>query len=117
VATFVLVPIQFGFVARVMKVRLAEMLATVYPAVIGSVVMAGVVWAARAVLVPSAVPKVIVMVALIALGVVVYVATIWIVGRRALRRLLRLVREGLFARGGRRGTAPVPATIDATEPG
>jgi PST family polysaccharide transporter len=116
VATFVLVPIQFGFVARVMNVRAGEMLRTVYPAVASSAVMALVVWAARMLLVSTAVPRLIVLIALIALGVVTYVAVVWMVGRRAVRRLIRLFREGLLSRGGGRGRpqAPVPQ-VDPNE--
>jgi PST family polysaccharide transporter len=110
VATLILVPIQFGFVGRVMSVRAAEMITTVAPAVVGSAVMAAVVWGARTLLARTAAPALIVLVVLIGLGVVTYAATVWVVARGAVRRLIRLVREGLLARGaGRgRGQSPVP---------
>jgi PST family polysaccharide transporter len=110
IATLILVPIQFGFVARVMNVRAGERIATVYPAVIGSAVMAVVVWAARTMLTSVGLPTLVMLVVLIALGVVTYVGTVWFVARRAIRRLVRLIREGLLTRGGGRGRpqAPVP---------
>jgi O-antigen/teichoic acid export membrane protein len=116
VATLVLVPIQFGFVGRVMKIRATEMLMTVYPAVVGSVVMAAVVWGARTLLAATSVPNFIVLVVLIALGALTYAATVWIVARRAVRRLVRLIREGLLTRGGGRGRAQTPMPqVDPTE--
>jgi PST family polysaccharide transporter len=114
VATFLLVPIQFGFVARVMNIRAGEMLATVYPAVAGSAVMALVVWGVRTTLAALAVPRAIVLIVLIAVGVVTYLATVWLVARRAVRRLVRLIREGLLARGGGRGRPQ--ATVPQVDP-
>jgi hypothetical protein len=72
--------------------------------------MAAVVWGARTLLARTAAPALIVLVVLIGLGVVTYAATVWVVARGAVRRLIRLVREGLLARGaGRgRGQSPVP---------
>ena len=84
-ATIVLVPMHFAFVRRVMNIRMTEVFATVYPAVVGTTIMTLAVRGRCAT--PLSVPSLLVLVALIVLGALTYVATVWLVAPGAIGRL------------------------------
>jgi PST family polysaccharide transporter len=101
IATAILTPIEFGFVTRVIGVRVHELVRALSPSVVGSAVMALVVWSIRQGLLALGLPKLVVLIVLIVAGIVSYLAAVWVLQRRALRRLVALVRGGLFSRSGR----------------
>lgn len=93
VVTAVLMPVQYGFVAHVLRVTAREMWATAYPIVIGCAVMTTVVGAAKWALMDIGAPKIITLVILVALGVVLYGTIMWTIQRQVIVRLLQIIRE------------------------
>lgn len=95
-ATAVLVPVQYQFIARVAKVTVSELWDAVSPGVIGCAVMAAVVVPVMWTLNGTGLAKAAVLALLVALGTVVYAAVIWGVQRQAVLRLRGIVLEALF---------------------
>ncbi|HET8679350.1 MAG TPA: lipopolysaccharide biosynthesis protein [bacterium] len=108
IATMVLTPIQWGFVARVIGVTVRDLWTAVSPSVIGSVAMTALVLPARLVLIESAVPKVVTLTVLVLLGVAAYGGITWVTQRQALIKLFRMLYET-------RGERPVPRLHKAEE--
>jgi len=96
VATAVLTPILYGFVARVLNVSVRDLWEAVYPAVLGSVLMAAVVWpVAWAAVEVLRLPSIIVLTLLVGLGASVYGGAVWLIQRDVLLGLIRILREAL----------------------
>ena len=93
VATVLLTPILYRYVARVTGVTLRELANALWPALAGCAVMVVVVAVAEQVLVNTVGPRIPTLVALIIIGVLVYAATIWFVRRDVVHELLGLLRE------------------------
>ena len=92
-ATAVLLPIQWGFVAKVMGLSVGDLWAAAFPSAAGCAVMAAAVLSARLALEGMAVPKIGAFAVLVTLGVAVYAAVMWIIQRQAVLRLVRIVGE------------------------
>ncbi len=110
VATAILVPVQYGFVARVLGVTMREVWSAVKSSLLGCAVMTvGVTLTARAFDVAD-VPKLVTLMLVVAVGVVVYSAVMLLTERQVVLRLVDMIRgAGGRARGRRLGEA------DATE--
>ncbi|MGQ0549336.1 MAG: lipopolysaccharide biosynthesis protein [Armatimonadota bacterium] len=93
VATMVLTPIQWGFVARVIGVTVRDIWAAIFPSVVGCAVMTAVVLPARIALIERAVPKSVTLTVLVLLGVATYGGITWMTQRQALIKLLRMLHE------------------------
>jgi O-antigen/teichoic acid export membrane protein len=93
IATAILAPIQWGFVARVLGVQVKELWAAIYPSVAGCVVMTAAVVPTLLVLAEARVPRAITLVLVVGLGVGVYGAMMWIVQRQAVIRLVGMMGE------------------------
>ena len=93
VATVLLTPILYRYVARVTGVSIRELVDALWPALTGCAVMLVVVAVAERILVGTIGPRIPTLVALIAIGVIVYAATIWFVRRDVVLELLSLMRE------------------------
>ncbi len=93
VATAILAPVQWGFVARVMGVRVRELWEAINPSVVGCAVMTVVVLLAHVLLGDLHTPRVVVLVALVLIGAGAYGAVMWTMQRQAVLRLVRMVGE------------------------
>ncbi len=93
IATMVLTPIQWGFVARVMNVTVRELWMAVFPSIAGCAVMTALVLPARLTLLTSGVPKTVTLTLLVLLGVVAYGGMMWIVQRDAIVKMVKMLRE------------------------
>ncbi len=103
VATAILAPILFRFVARVMGLTLREVWGAVYASVIGCATMAAVVgstmWALGG---ATGLPQVVMLALLVAIGAVVYAAVVWMVRPQAILGLITTVRDAAVRRRGPR---------------
>jgi O-antigen/teichoic acid export membrane protein len=93
VATVLLTPILYRYVARVTGISIRELVDALWPALTGCAVMVVVVAVAEQILVKTVGPRIPTLVALVAIGVIVYAATIWFVRRDVVLELLSLLRE------------------------
>jgi PST family polysaccharide transporter len=93
IVTMILAPVQFHLIARVINLTARDLLRVLWPAIVGSAVMGACVGAGRAALVAAGASKPVILVVLVSLGVIVYVGTLLVVKRDALRNMTRLVRD------------------------
>lgn len=101
VATIALAPVGYRLVLVATGVTLAEIGAAISPSVVGTLVMAAVVGPARWVLEAAGLPTLVVLTSLVALGVVTYGTTLWLVQRQATLGLIQVLRNALPGGGGR----------------
>ncbi len=92
VATVLLTPILYHYVARVVGLTIREMVDALAPSLIGCAAMGAAVGVAKWVLVETVGPRIPTLGALIVIGVVVYTAVIWFVRRDVVLELVDLVR-------------------------
>ncbi len=93
IATAILAPIQWRYVAPVLGVTVRELWAVIYPSVVGCAVMAAAVTSVKWVLADAGAPKIVSLVILVILGVAVYGAMTWTIQRQAVLKLVRMVSE------------------------
>jgi len=93
IATCVLTPLQFRFVARATGVTAGEMWDAIRAGVVGCAAMAAVVGPVSWMLRSTDLPKVVVLALLIALGALVYGGLIWTVYRQTVLDLLKMARQ------------------------
>ncbi len=103
VATAVLAPILFRFVARVMGLTLREVWRVVYPSVVSCAAMAAVVAPTMYALGHvGRLPSVIILALLVTVGAAVYFGVLWALRPQAITGLIRSVREAAPAGRGQR---------------
>jgi O-antigen/teichoic acid export membrane protein len=99
VAAAVLAPIEFRVNARVTGVTFPELWDAVRVSLVGALLMGGVIVLARRLVDPMALPPVVALSALVALGVAVYGGIIWAAQRQTIVELLRVVKRVIPGRG------------------
>jgi len=109
VATVLLTPILYRYVARVTGISIRELFDALSPALTGCAVMLVAVAGAERILVETVGPRIPTLVALIAIGIIVYSTTIWFVRRDVVLELLSLLSE---ARGGGGPVTVNPVTAE-----
>jgi PST family polysaccharide transporter len=103
VASLIMFPIIFGFVSRVMGMRLGELWRTVRGSVVASIAMAVVVvplmWLLET---RVSISPIIALAFLVAIGAVVYGGVMWLVQPQGIRGLFQAVRDGAARQPGPR---------------
>jgi O-antigen/teichoic acid export membrane protein len=101
-------PMSFYLVRRMIGVSLIELLRGLWPMLCGCLLLAAAAIATQTVLKVHALPAIVLLVASVAAGVLVYLCFLYLVARHVLRDTLNLVRP-------RRGavTAPAPLAVEA----
>jgi PST family polysaccharide transporter len=96
VATAIMTPVLYSYVARVVGVRPREMWEAIAPSLIGCAVMAGAVTGGRwAIGNVASLPKIVSLALLIILGIVVYGVVAWLIQRDVVLGLVRTVRDAV----------------------
>ncbi len=101
-ATIVMVPVQYRYIASILEVRAAEMWAALRPGVVGSGVMAAAVTPAAWALRMSDASAIASLAVLVPLGLAVYGAVIWLLHRRVILDLVTVLRQSVSVGRGRR---------------
>ncbi|HET8680102.1 MAG TPA: lipopolysaccharide biosynthesis protein [bacterium] len=117
-ATAILVPVQFGFVARVLGVTVGEVLSAVKSSLLGCAVMATAVTLLDRALTGAGAAALAILVLDVALGVGVYSAVMLLTERRVVLALFDMIREATGRRHGHRvdETRPQSAAFTAGSP-
>ncbi len=102
VVTIMLAPVLYAFVARVLRATMREVWRAVRPSIVGCAAMAVGVMPASWALESAGLPKIVVLVLVVALGGLVYGAVMWSLDREGVLQLVRLGRESFLARIERR---------------